>query len=119
MGPELFHYTIDGLEAFTTYYYAIAAVDAVGLELNVEQGTFNTLPTTVSDALEEYVPVQVYTRNRTLVVDAPAESDVLFFDTVGRTMGNTLWTTHAECSVQLPGVYMVRVNRRSYKLLVW
>ena len=115
--PESFDFTITGLDEATTYYYAIAALDAVGLELNVEQGTFQTLTT----AVDEYAAdgVQVYSRNLTLVVDAPGESDILFYDTIGRTLGQAVRATHAECRVQLQGVYLVRVGERLFKLVVW
>ena len=115
--PESFDFTITGLDEATTYYYAIAALDAVGLELNVEQGTFQTLSTPVRE--QEMDGVQVYSRNRTMVVNAPYECEVLFFDSIGRTFGQAVKTRHAECEVQLPGVYMVRVNDATYKLLIW
>ena len=115
--PESFDFTITGLEESTTYYYAIAALDAVELELSVEQGTFHTLSTPVAEQPAD--GVQVYSRNRTMVVEAPAESEILFYDAIGRTLGKAVRATHAECEVQLSGVYLVRVDGRLYKLLVW
>ena len=115
--PQSNTFTITGLDEGTSYYYAIAALDAVGLELNVEQGTFQTQAT----AVDEYAAdgVQVYSRHLTLVVDAPAESDIVFCDAIGRTLGQAVRATHAECQVQLQGVYLVRVAGHLYKLLAW
>ena len=114
---EEFRYTVTGLDAASTDYYSIVAKDAVGLDLEFEQGTFNTLSTLVAE--QPSAGVQVYSRNRTLVVDAPSECDVLFYDTLGRALGSSVKTRHAECTVQLQGVYLVRVNEVQYKLLVW
>ncbi|MBO4370915.1 MAG: fibronectin type III domain-containing protein [Paludibacteraceae bacterium] len=115
--PESFDYTVTGLDPSTEYYYTIAAIDAVGLELNVEQGSFSTLATSAKE--QEPDAVCVYSHNHTIVVKSPVECDVIFYDNIGRMLGSAVRTSQAWCKVQLEGVYMVRVNGRTYKLLVW
>lgn len=109
-------YTITGLEPATTYYYSITALGSSGQELDEQAGAFTTLVTSVSDVDED--KLQIYSNGKRMIVDSKQSHNISFYSIGGVQLGESVVTSHCECLVTLPGVYVVVVDGKTYKISI-
>lgn len=112
----IFKFTVTGLDAGRQYDYTMTALGSAGDILEEQEGTFETLTTSAQEVEENNV--SVYTRSKTIVVDCEKESAIIFYDTLGRQVGDCIRTQHCECTVTVGGVYVVSVDGKIYKMRV-
>ena len=109
-------FTVTGLEPGTTYAYSIKALGSAEQVLDEQNGVFNTLVTSAFEASDEQI--QVCSNGKRIVVDSPAKHNISFYNLSGVQLGECVVTQHCECTVTLSGVYVVRVDDKSYKIRI-
>lgn len=107
-------FNVTGLEPGTVYKYSIKALGSAGQVIDEQTGQFTTLLTSAYENTEENI--QVYSNGSRIVVDAPMEHNISFYDVMGRQLGECVRTNHCECVISLVGVYIVKVDDKQYKI---
>ncbi|MBQ6731806.1 MAG: fibronectin type III domain-containing protein [Paludibacteraceae bacterium] len=109
-------FTVTGLEPDNAYAYSVTALGSAGQILDEQSGVFSTLATSTSDGIVERI--QVYSCGKRIVVDSEQSHNISLYNTLGVQLGDSVVTQHCECTVTLPGVYIIRVDNRQYKIRV-
>lgn len=107
-------FNVTGLEPGTVYKYSIKALGSAGQVIDEQTGQFTTLLTSAYENTEDNI--QVYSNGSRIVVDAPMEHNISFYDVMGRQLGECVRTNHCECVISLVGVYIVKVDDKQYKI---
>lgn len=77
------------------------------------------IPTSApEDAQGTPVKVNVYSQGKTIFVDAEKECNILFFNLAGQQLGDCVKASHCECTISLPGSYIVLAGGQQFKILV-
>lgn len=109
-------FTVTGLEPGTMYAYSIKALGSADEVIDEQSGVFNTLITSTPDLANDLV--QVYSNGKRIIVDSPTQHNISFYNLAGVQLGDCVVTQHCECTVTLSGVYVVRVDDKSYKIRI-
>lgn len=62
--------------------------------------------------------VLIFSRGKTIVISAPTQRNILFYNLGGIQIGNSVVTTYCECTVTHSGIYLVRVDNKYYKIRI-
>jgi len=77
------------------------------------------IPTSApEDAQGTPVKVNVYSQGKTIFVDAEEECNILFFNLAGQQLGDCVKASKCECTISLPGSYIVVAGGQQFKILV-
>ncbi|MDY6426450.1 MAG: fibronectin type III domain-containing protein, partial [Bacteroidales bacterium] len=109
-------YTVTGLTPGTMYNYSVQVFDTSNQLMIEETGEFSTEMSTAVDAANG--SVQVYSVGKSIVVNSPTPCNIMFYDSVGRGLGECVVASHCRCTVTLPGVYIVIAGDKQYKIRV-
>ncbi len=110
-------FTVTGLDRDTEYQYKIGAYDYMGEEVSNDTGSFRTKSEVSADETDTPVP-QIYSVGKTIVVDCPMAENITFRNISGSALGNCVTAQHCECTVTMPGVYVVEAGDYKQKILV-
>jgi len=110
-------FTVTGLDRGTEYQYKLGAYDYYGEEVSNDTGSFRTKSEVAADETDAPAP-QVYSVGKTIVVDCPAAENITFYNLGGNALGKCVTAQHCECTVTLPGVYVVEAGNFIQKILV-
>ncbi len=111
--------TIDGLDASTTYYYSVSAYNEEEEVISQYTGTFSTTESTgIYDLQQEQKQENVYHKDGCIVISNASGSVAQIYN----LSGNTSITQTIDCDyTEIPlekGLYLVRINERTHKILV-
>ena len=110
-------FTVTGLTKGSEYQYTLGAYNSFGEEISNESGSFCTKSEVSADGTNAQLP-QIYSVGKTIVVDCPSTENITFHTLGGDALGECVVAEHCECTVTLPGVYVVEAGTYRQKILV-
>jgi len=73
-------------------------------------------PTSVQDVESSPISVNVYSKNKTIFVEADNECNIYFFNLAGQQLGDCIKASQCECTISLAGTYIVVAGGQQFKI---